>query len=243
MNLVKKTLGGVKKVSRAIGKGAGKAANLADDMSVMTKNIAYEFTDAVGEAGQAYQKTRLTSAKVQDEIADGIRDASGKVIKEAKTSGKNATAGASAIGGKAGEGAAASANVPNSRSKYNKNWEKTYDFHGEDGTFYARRGDKKSGYQYFKSSDGGDFVSIGSREYDKSRSEWISNNTRLGKEEAQAALKTDLETARQTAETGVAEHSGISFDSFNDFVRDNPGWAMAGAVGIGVVGANLFDDD
>lgn len=72
--LIKKVLGGA-------GKGAAKIVNAVDDAGAVMKNAAMNATDAISDA---YRTTRMQSAKVIDEIEEGIRDAAGKKIKKPK---------------------------------------------------------------------------------------------------------------------------------------------------------------
>ena len=72
--LMKKVLGGA-------GKGAAKIVNAVDDAGAVMKNAAMNATDAISDA---YRTTRMQSAKVIDEMEEGIRDAAGKKIKKPK---------------------------------------------------------------------------------------------------------------------------------------------------------------
>ena len=72
--LMKKVLGGA-------GKGIAKIANAVDDAEAVMKNAAMNATDAISDA---YRTTRMQSAKVIDEMEEGIRDATGKKIKKPK---------------------------------------------------------------------------------------------------------------------------------------------------------------
>ena len=72
--LMKKVLGGA-------GKGIAKIANAVDDAEAVMKNAAMNATDAISNA---YRTTRMQSAKVIDEMEEGIRDAAGKKIKKPK---------------------------------------------------------------------------------------------------------------------------------------------------------------
>lgn len=79
MAMMTKFLGGV-------GKAAGKAANLADDVGATVKNVAKNASDAVADGAHVmsdtYRATRMESAKVASEMEEGIRDATGKKIKK-----------------------------------------------------------------------------------------------------------------------------------------------------------------
>lgn len=72
--LMKKVLGGA-------GKGAAKIVNAVDDAGAVMKNAAMNATDAISDV---YRTTRMQSAKVIDEMEEGIRDAAGKKIKKPK---------------------------------------------------------------------------------------------------------------------------------------------------------------
>ena len=76
------TAGGLmKRVLGGAGKGAAKIANAVDDAGAVIKNAAMNATDVVSDA---YRTTRMQSAKVIDEMEEGIRDAAGKKIKKPK---------------------------------------------------------------------------------------------------------------------------------------------------------------
>ena len=79
--LMKKVLGGA-------GKGVAKIANAVDDAEAVMKNAAMNATGAISDAyrttSNAYRTTRMQSAKVIDEMEEGIRDAAGKKIKKPK---------------------------------------------------------------------------------------------------------------------------------------------------------------
>ena len=76
------TAGGLmKRVLGGAGKGAAKIANAVDDAGAVIKNVAMNATDAISDA---YRTTRMQSAKVIDEMEEGIRDAAGKKLKKPK---------------------------------------------------------------------------------------------------------------------------------------------------------------
>ena len=211
------TAGGLmKKVLDGAGKGAAKIANAVDDAGVVIKNAAMNATDAVSNA---YRTTRMQSAKVIDEMEEGIRDAAGKKIKkpkikEARVSGNESN------------------NVVDEAINHNNTAKVTY---------------SRDGNKYYRQVEGGKRQEIDSKLYGTANSRRISNDkatipSHKNYTEANYSktFTMEEEIADDIAKTAAGDGAGIDL---LQFASGHPvGTALAG-IGVGIVGANIFDDD
>lgn len=211
------TAGGLmKKLLGGAGKGAAKIANAVDDAGVVMKNAAMNATDAVSDA---YRTTRMQSSKVINEMEEGIRDAAGKKIKnpkikEARVSGNE------------------SSNVVNEAINHNNTAKVTY---------------SRDGNKYYRQVEGGKRQEIDSKLYGTANSKRISNDKATTPshknytgENYSKTFTMEEEVADGIAKTAAGDGAGIDL---LQFASGHPvGTALAG-IGVGIVGANIFDDD
>lgn len=211
------TAGGwMKKVLGGAGKGAAKIANAVDDAGTVMKNAAMNATDAVSDA---YRTTRMQSSKVINEMEEGIRDAAGKKIKkpkikEARVSGNESN------------------NVVNEAINHNNTAKVTY---------------SRDGNKYYRQVEGGKRQEIDSKLYGTANSKRISNDKATTPshknytgENYSKTFTMEEEIADGIAKTAAGDGAGIDL---LQFASDHPvGTALAG-IGVGIVGANIFDDD
>ena len=207
--LMKKVLGGA-------GKGAAKIVNAVDDAGAVMKNAAMNATDAISDA---YRTTRMQSAKVIDEMEEGIRDAAGKKIKkpkikEARVSGNE------------------SSNVVNEAINHNNTVKVTY---------------SRDGNKYYRQVEGGKRQEIDSKLYGTVNGRRISNDKatipshkNYTAENYSKTFTMEEEIADDIAKTAAGDGAGVDL---LQFASNHPvGTALAG-LGVGIVGANIFDDD
>lgn len=211
------TAGGLmKKVLGGAGKGAAKIANAVDDAGTVMKNAAMNATDAISDA---YRTTRMQSSKVINEMEEGIRDAAGKKIKkpkikEARVSGNESN------------------NVVNEAINHNNTAKVTY---------------SRDGNKYYRQVEGGKRQEIDSKLYGTANSKRISNDKATTPshknytgENYSKTFTMEEEIADGIAKTAAGDGAGIDL---LQFASDHPvGTALAG-IGVGIVGANIFDDD
>ena len=207
--LMKKVLGGA-------GKGAAKIVNAVDDAGAVMKNAAMNATDAISDA---YRTTRMQSAKVIDEMEEGIRDASGKKIKkpkikEARVSGNESN------------------NVVDEAINHNNTAKVTY---------------SRDGNKYYRQVEGGKRQEIDSKLYGTANSRRISNDKatipshkNYTESNYSKTFTMEEEIADDIAKTAAGDGAGIDL---LQFASGHPvGTALAG-IGVGIIGANIFDDD
>lgn len=209
--LMKKVLGGA-------GKSAAKIVNAVDDAEAVMKNAAmnatYAISDAYRTTSNAYRTTRMQSAKVIDEMEEGIRDAAGKKIKkpkikEARVSGNE------------------SSNVVNEAINHDNTVKVTY---------------SRDGNKYYRQVEGGKRQKIDSKLYGTVNGRRISNDKATNPSHKNytganysKTFTMEEEIADDIAKTAVGDGAGI--DLLNPI-----GTALAG-IGVGIIGANIFDDD
>ena len=207
--LMKKVLGGA-------GKGAAKVVNAVDDAGVAMKNAAMDATDAFSDA---YRTTRMQSAKVVDEMEQGIRDYTGKKIKkskikEARVSGNESN------------------NIVNEAINHNNTVKVTY---------------SRDGNKYYRQVEGGKRQKIDSKLYGTVNGRRISNDKATNPSHKNytganysKTFTMEEEIAGDISKTAAGDGAGIDL---LQFASDNPvGTALAG-IGVGIIGANIFDDD
>ena len=214
--LMKKVLGGA-------GKGVAKIANAVDDAEAVMKNAAMNATDAISDVyrttSNAYRTTRMQSAKVIDEMEEGIRDAAGKKIKkpkikEARVSGNESN------------------NVVDEAINHNNTVKVTY---------------SRDGNKYYRQVEGGKRQKIDSKLYGTVNGRRISNDKATNPSHKNytganysKTFTMEEEIADDISKTAAGDGAGIDL---LQFASGNPvGTALAG-IGVGIIGANIFDDD
>lgn len=211
------TAGGLmKKVLGGAGKGAAKIANAVDDAGTVMKNAAMNATDAVSDA---YRTTRMQSSKVINEMEEGIRDAAGKKIKKPKIKEAHVSGNESN-------------NIVNEAINHNNTAKVTY---------------SRDGNKYYRQVEGGKRQEIDSKLYGTANSKRISNDKATTPshknytgENYSKTFTMEEEIADGIAKTAAGDGAGIDL---LQFASDHPvGTALAG-IGVGIVGANIFDDD
>lgn len=209
------TAGGLmKRVLGGAGKGAAKIANAVDDAGAVIKNAAMNATDVVSDA---YRTTRMQSAKVIDEMEEGIRDATGKKIKKPKI-----------------KEARVSGNESNNVVDEAINQQRI----SEPVTSYDYRQRIVNGKEVFEKrpTGAGDsaWASIDDvTEYRDARRNSHSNTAEFTYSSAETTGNLPAVIAQENCESGAGWWDGI------------PGWAKLGgaAVAGGIAGAFLADDD
>ena len=207
--LMKKVLGGA-------GKGVAKIANAVDDAEAVMKNAAMNATYAVSDA---YRTTRMQSAKVIDEMEEGIRDAAGKKIKkpkikEARVSGNESN------------------NVVDEAINHNNTAKVTY---------------SRDGNKYYRQVEGGKRQEIDSKLYGTANSRRISNDKATTPshknytgDNYSNTFTMEEEIADNIAKTAPGDRAGIDL---LQFASDHPvGTALVG-LGVGMGVHALFDND
>ena len=204
------TAGGlIKKVLGGAGKGAAKVVNAVDDAGVAMKNAAMNATDAFSDA---YRTTRMQSAKVVDEMEQGIRDYTGKkikksTIKEARVSGNESN------------------NIVNEAINHNNTAKVTY---------------SRDGNKYYRQVEGEKRQEIDSKLYGTANSRRISNDKATTPshknytgDNYSNTFTMEEEIADNIAKTAPGDGAGIDL---LQFASNHPvGTALAGlGVGMGV---------
>ena len=211
------TAGGLmKKVLGGAGKGAAKVVNAVDDAGVAMKNAAMDATDAFSDA---YRTTRMQSAKVVDEMEQGIRDYTGKKIKkskikEARVSGNESN------------------NIVNEAINHNNTAKVTY---------------SRDGNKYYRQVEGEKRQEIDSKLYGTANSRRISNDKATTPshknytgDNYSNTFTMEEEIADNIAKTAAGDGAGIDL---LQFASNHPvGTALAG-LGVGMGVHALFDND
>lgn len=208
-----------KKLGQGIAKGVGKAANTVDEAVDGVKNIIYDIAENAAETREAvkgtYRSTRNKSPKVQREIEEGVRDASGRKrtpVKEARNS--------------SGTNEAASEAISQPTAKPVSGYRTNTSFI-HDGVSYRRT--KGGGFERRSKVDGewGDWEGISKKQYGKARSKYISDNEAL-------------EQAGKIATTETAETAGFNL---GEFIDNHPVIAGGTLLGGGFLLSEMLDDD
>ena len=211
-----------KKLGQGLAKGAANAVNMIDEVVDTIRNTAINTVDNFHNANanirNTYNSTRLKSPKIQREIEEGTRSATGSKpkIKEAVNSGQSTES------------------VIN-LTRASRNTDTYFNYNGSNYRHTTSKdANNKIVHHYGKQQSNGTYTEISGQSYGKAKHNATKNNTNF------YASEEDLMNATRVAESGPAEAAGINLE---EFINNHPVITGGALVGGGILIGELLDDD